>query len=623
MITSRAVPPSSDTPSPHATPATTLPGPCYSAMDGIAAGKYPSDWYAFTVGGVRFYVLDADWTDLSQTAYPTLGTACGSTCPSYQMERDQHWQQASAEYQWLANDLHNDATSRGGSAMRMAFFHYPLRVDQNNFTTQQDIYLQNSAANPNGGATSLEALLASNKVNLAFNGHAHLYERNVAPLGGVPNYVTGGAGAVPTNVAPSSACSSTDAYARGWDPTHAVGSSCGTPSNGSAARPTTAAQVYHFLKVTVAGTDVTVNPTDSTGAVFDAMTYHFGSDTTPPSIPGAPSVVRGTGSSAGKVTVTLGASATDNVGVVGYDGTYRATVPAGVGNWVDVAVPPGTHVWTAVARDQRGNSSATSGPSNSITFADTVAPTVPGTPKATSAPGTPNTVQLSWSPSSDNLAVTGYNVYRDGALLIAGVGNPSTADTTANDQTSYAYTVRAVDAAGNVSGPSASGTITTPDWTPPAPPVLSVSNGPPNELDLSWSAASDNVGVSGYDVYRDGAAAPIASGLSTTTWTDTGLAAGSTHSYYVVARDAAANSSPASDAASATVATSIVPVGSPTNLTATPLSTPGRVAISWSPPSAGSASSYAVYRGAACSNRGPRPPTPTPPRRTALAMSTP
>jgi fibronectin type 3 domain-containing protein len=344
-----------------------------------------------------------------------------------------------------------------------------------------------------------------------------------------------------------------------------------------------------------------VNPTDSTGAVFDPMTYHFAADATAPSTPGAPTAVRGTGTSSSNVTVTLGTAATDNVGVVSYDvyrdGIYRATVPKGVTKWLDVAVPAGTHAWTAVARDQRGNASPASAPSNTIIIPDTTAPTVPGTPTVTASAGTPNTVQLSWTPSTDNVGVTGYNVYRNGTLLIAGVGGSSTADTTAKDVTSYTYTVQAFDAAGNASGMSGGGSITTPDWTAPTAPALSASSGPPNEIDLSWSGATDNVGVSGYDVYRDGGSTPVAKGVTGTTWADTGLAQGTTHSYLVIARDAAGNSSPPSDTATATVASTVVPVGSPTGLTATQLATPGQVAVSWSPPTTGSASSYAVYRG--------------------------
>jgi hypothetical protein len=64
-----------------------------------------------------------------------------------------------------------------------------------------------------------------------------------------------------------------------------------------------------------------------------------------------------------------------------------------------------------------------------------------------------------------------------------------------------------------------------------------------------------------------------------------------------VARDAAGNSSPPSNTASATVDSVVVPVGSPIALTATQLATAGRVALSWSSPTKGTAISYAVYRG--------------------------
>lgn len=574
----------------------------YPPVDGLPGGANPSDWYAFTVGGVRFYILDGDWTDLSQTSYPSLGSGCvPNTCPSYQAERDEHWQQSSTEYTWLANDLQRDEAGRGSSALRMVFFHYPLRVDQNNYTTQQDVYLQNSAANPTGAASSLEALLSAHHVNLVFNGHAHLYERNVAPPGGVPSYVTGGGGAVLTNVAASSACSSTDAYARGWDPTHAVGSSCGSPSGGGTPKPSAAAQVYHFLKISVSGSDVTVAPTDSTGTVFDPVTYDFSADSTSPSTPGAPAAVRGTGSSAGSVTVTLGAAASDNVAVVAYDiyrdGSYRATVPAAVTKWTDVGVPAGAHTWTVKARDQRDNASNASAPSTSVTLPDTTAPTPPGAPLAQVTAGTPRTVGLTWAAATDDVGVASYRVLRNGLMVLSGVTGTSALDASAVDVTSYTYTVTAVDAAGNVSKPSPGTLVTTLDWTPPSPPTLSAATGPPNQIDLSWNGAGDNVSVTGYDVYRDRSTTPAVQGVTSSTWADTGLASGSTHSYVVVARDAAGNSSPPSNTVSATVGATTVPVGPPTSLSVVQRSTPGQVAISWSPPATGSASSYDVYRG--------------------------
>lgn len=477
----------------------------YPSVDGLPAGNYPSDWYAFTVAGVRFYILDADWTDLSQATYPTLGTACrNGSCPTYQADRDEHWQQTSSEYQWLSHDLQGDVSARGASALRIAFFHYPLRVDQNNYTTQQDVYLQNSAANPTGAASSLEALLSASHVNLAFNGHAHLYQRNVPPAGGVISYVTGGGGGVPTNVAPISACSSTDAYARGWDPTHAVGSSCGTLAGGGTAKPTAVAQVYHFLKVTVSGTDITVSPTDSTGAVFDQMTYHFAPDSTPPSTAGAPTATRV--STTSNVTVTLGTASSDNVAVMAYDvyrdHAYRATVPAGVAKWTDVTVPAGIHTWTVEARDFRDNASAESAPSSAITI---------------------------------------------------------------------------------------------PDTTQPSPPTLAAV-AQTSQIDLSWSGATDNVAVTAYDVYRDSLPTPVVANLTASTWSDTQVPPGTTHSYVVLAKDAAGNTSTPSNSVSATVPAASA-LGPPAGLTATQLASTGQVAVSWSPPTTGTATSYTVYRG--------------------------
>jgi hypothetical protein len=68
------------------------------------------------------------------------------------------------------------------------------------------------------------------------------------------------------------------------------------------------------------------------------------------------------------------------------------------------------------------------------------------------------------------------------------------------------------------------------------------------------------VGVTGYKVFRDGGTTPIATVTTATTFADTGLATGSTHSYAVVAVDAAGNQSPPSATASATTQTVLAPV---------------------------------------------------------------
>src|SRR5439155_917651 len=77
-----------------------------------------------------------------------------------------------------------------------------------------------------------------------------------------------------------SSCATTDAYAVGWSYSKGTGNKCG-----SAPVPTSNAQVFHFLKVTVQGSTVTVTPTDSTGRTFDVQTYNFGADTVAPPAP--------------------------------------------------------------------------------------------------------------------------------------------------------------------------------------------------------------------------------------------------------------------------------------------------------------------------------------------------
>ena len=59
-------------------------------------------------------------------------------------------------------------------------------------------------------------------------------------------------------------------------------------------------------------------------------------------------------------------------------------------------------------------------------------------------------MDLSWTASTDNVGVTGYEVYR-GTTLIKTVTGTSTSDTTVAAGTTYGYTVKAKDAAGNVS----------------------------------------------------------------------------------------------------------------------------------------------------------------------------
>jgi hypothetical protein len=214
----------------------------YPSINGSTPKSYASSWYAFDAGRARFYVLDAMWDGSN------LGT--GS---QYENDYDAHWTPSAAEYQWLQNDLATHPTP-----LKFAFFHYPLYSD--NSSQSSDTFLQ--------GANSLEGLLGRNGVDLVFNGHAHVYQRNRAATGGVVSYVTGGGGASLASMG-GRGCGPLDAYGIGWKE-GTGGSACG-----SAPVPGSSDHVYHFLKVTVNTTSVTVTPTDELGRTFDVQTYGF------------------------------------------------------------------------------------------------------------------------------------------------------------------------------------------------------------------------------------------------------------------------------------------------------------------------------------------------------------
>ncbi|MGW5656518.1 glycosyl hydrolase family 18 protein [Streptomyces humi] len=98
-----------------------------------------------------------------------------------------------------------------------------------------------------------------------------------------------------------------------------------------------------------------------------------------------------------------------------------------------------------------------------------------------------------------------------------------------------------------VNGGSCDGGTTTPgDSAPSAPGIPTASGITDTSVKLSWSAATDDKGVKNYDVLRDG---KVVSTVTTTSYTDTGLTAGTDYSYTVQARDTANQTGPVSGAA--------------------------------------------------------------------------
>jgi hypothetical protein len=173
-----------------------------------------------------------------------------------------------------------------------------------------------------------------------------------------------------------------------------------------------------------------------------------------------------------------------------------------------------------------------------LTVRDTVAPSKPGSFSASAASGRP---ALTWTASTDNVAVAGYAIFRStNGTQGAEVGRTPASvrqwvDPSFQEKVKYTYSVKAFDAAGNLSLLSVFKSVTA-SQAPSVPAMtLALSAGKPR---LTWTPASDNVAVVGYIVRRSG------SELARTTsreWRDATAVAGRTYQYNVRAYDAAGN----------------------------------------------------------------------------------
>ena len=257
-------------------------------------------------------------------------------------------------------------------------------------------------------------------------------------------------------------------------------------------------------------------------------------DGTPPSVP---SNLQGAAASTSQINLTWTASS-DNLGVAGYR-VYRngslVVSPAGT-SYSDTGLTEATsYRYTVTATDAAGNASAQCG-AVAVSTLDATVPSVPSNLQGTAASA--SQINLTWTASTDNVAVTGYRVYRNGSQ-VGTTASTSYSDTGLTEITSYSYTVAAYDAAGNASAQCGAAAVSTLDATAPSVPSnLQATVVSTSRIDLSWTASTDNVGVAGYRVYRDGSLVASPAG---TTHSDTGLAAGTAYGYRVAAYDAAGN----------------------------------------------------------------------------------
>ena len=273
--------------------------------------------------------------------------------------------------------------------------------------------------------------------------------------------------------------------------------------------------------------------------------------------PTAPTLVA---SGTAQTTTTLSWSgATDNVAVTGYDvykdGVLLASTALSTYS-VTGLVASTTYSFTVKAKDAGGNASVASNAVSVTTLAPVPDTTAPTAATITASGTTSTTTNLSWSGATDNVAVTGYDVYKD-AVLLASTTSTTYAVTGLVASTAYSFTVKAKDAAGNVSVASNAVAVTTltPDTTAPTAPTVTASGTTATSTNLSWTGATDNVAVTGYDVYQG---ATLKASVTTTSYAVTGLTASTAYTFSVKGKDAAGNVSVASNTVSVTTLASSV-----------------------------------------------------------------
>jgi chitodextrinase len=367
------------------------------------------------------------------------------------------------------------------------------------------------------------------------------------------------------------------------------------------------------VAVEVSAYDKAQNRSPRTGATVSAAPCP---DTTPPS---APAGFRQSATSETAVVLAWNPS-TDDTSVVGY-GVYRSGLPLTASPEATVTLSElacgSTYEYAVDAVDGAGNRSARSpvwvhtSDCPAPPPADTQPPTTPVTSVGTK---TTSSLVLQWQPATDNVGVLRYDLFLGTSGVSASsqekVGETSGLSFTFGGLdcgTDYSLAVQAVDAAGNKS-PLADAfrfPVRTldcpplpppPDTTPPSTPTnLAVASASTSSIALTWTASTDNVGVTGYGVYRNGTALPS---VTQTGATVSGLLCGTAYTLEVDAFDAAANrSSRASVTASTAACPDTQAPTAPANVVASSRTTDS-IALTWSPSTdAVGVTGYGLYRG--------------------------
>ncbi len=220
----------------------------------------------------------------------------------------------------------------------------------------------------------------------------------------------------------------------------------------------------------------------------------------------------------------------------------------------------------------------------------------------TAQAGSATSVHVMWEAAAGRDGVVGYQVFEADHMVRELPAEKTMVDITGlAPQTGYAFTVRAKDAAGNLSGPGPAARVTTPaakaeDRKAPTTPATTTARATgPRSAQVSWTASTDETGVTAYDIYQGGVrihtAGPAESGTALT-----GLQPDTVYTFTVRARDGADNSSPDGPAVDVTTppASGDGPGTAPAAFTAT--ASPGAVTLTWTAPDTGrETAEYELY----------------------------
>ncbi len=428
------------------------------------------------------------------------------------------------------------------------------------------------------------------------------YYKVAAVNGGGTSAQSGEASAITIAGVPTglSATGGVDQVALSW--TSAIGAASynvysGTASGGESATPTATGITTQSYTNTGLTTGITyyykVASVDAAGTSAQSTESSATANGQPPATP------TGLTANAGNANVEL--TWTASSGATSY-GIFRSTVTGGEGttayatsattNFTDSGLTNGvTYYYTIDAVNAYGSSAQTGQVSG------TPSPGLPSAPTLSTATSGSGQVSLTWTAST---GATSYSVYRGTASggesatpVATGVTTLSDTDTTVTNRTAYYYKVAAVNTAGTSAQSNELGA------TPISAPAGLTATGGTTLVALTWNADS---GATGYNVYRGTAsggesATAIATGITTTAYTNSGLAAGTTYYYKVAAVDATGTSTPSTEAFAITIA------GVPSGLT--PAAGVNQVALSWT--AGAGAATYNVYSGTSSGGEGVTP----------------